>query len=191
MNERQEDMDQLKKKRPKFIGIVCSVTMFCILMFCAKYIGRQVGGQAAIQTVQQESIAQNAPTGFMGVTWLMPMSQVKSLFPDAFEFAPGRLMLDTAAFGRPAFVGFDFTNNRLLMIIISFKGEKTDSTYQQTHDLVEDKYGAFPEPSSTSEKILSSKKIIGRIAIEHVLYQQMGIPIEQVMLYRTKSNSSH
>ena len=65
-----------------------------------------------MQEVQQESIAQNAPTGFMGAKWLMPMSQIKSLFPDAFEIAPGKLMLDTTAFNRPAFVGFDFSNNQ-------------------------------------------------------------------------------
>ncbi|MBN2317416.1 MAG: hypothetical protein JXM79_26065 [Sedimentisphaerales bacterium] len=191
MNNQQEDEDQLTKKRPRFVGIVSSVTMCCIIMFCAKYIGRQVGGQAAIHTVQQESITQNAPTGFMGAKWLMSTSQVKSLFPDAFEFAPGRLMLHTTAFGRPAFVGFDFTDNRLLMIIISFKGEKTESTYQKTHYLIEEQYGAFSEPSSTSEQTLSSEKIIGRIAIEHLLYQQIGMPIEQVLIYRTKSSSAY
>ena len=189
MTEAQEGQKQLKKKRPKFIGIVSSVTIFCVIIFLTKYLARQAGTQAAMQTVQQESIAQNAPTGFKEAKWLMPMSQIKSLFPDAFEFAPGKLMLDTTAFGRPAFVGFDFTDNMLIMIIITFKGEKTERTYQQTHDLIENKYGTFPEPMSTNKQILSSKKIIGRVAIEHVLYQQQSTPIEQIVLYRIKSNS--
>lgn len=191
MKERQEGEDRIKKKQHKLIGIVSSITIFCIIMFWAKYLGRQSGRQSAMQTVQAESIAQNAPTGLMGAKWLMTISQVKKLFPEAIEFAPGNLKLDTIVFDRPAFVDFVFNDNLLIMIIISFKGEKTEMTYKQTHDLVEDKYGIFPVPTSTSKQILSSKKIIGRIAIEHVLYQQAGIQIEQVVIYRTKSNSVH
>lgn len=191
MTERKEGEVQPKKKQGKLIGIVSSIAIFCVIMFMAKFLGRQAGRQRAMQTVQQESIGQGAPTGFMGAKWLMPISQVKSLFPDAFEFAPGKLMLDTTAFGRPAFVGFDFTDNLLLIVIVTFKGEKTESTYRQTHFLVEKEYGTFPESSSTSEHILASKKRIGRIVIEHILHQPLGIPIEQVSLYRTKKNTAH
>ena len=189
MTEQQEDQVQPKKKRGKLSVIVSSIAIFCVIMFGAKFLGRQAGRQAAMQTVQQESIAQNAPTGFMGAKWLMPMSQVKSLFPDAFEFAPGKLMLDTTAFGRLAFVGFNFSDNLLVMVIVTFKVDKTESTYRQTHVLVEKEYGDFPEPSSTSKHILASKKRIGRIAIEHLLYKQLGMPIEQIMLYRTKGTT--
>ena len=191
MTERQEDQVQPKKKRGKLSGIVISIVIFCVIILGAKFLGRQAGRQAAIQRVQQESIVQGAPTGFMGAKWLMTMSQVKSLFPDAIEFIPGNLKLDTTAFGRPAFVDFMFTDNLLLMIIISFKGDKTESTYRQTHVLVEKEYGDLPEPSSTSEHILASKKRIGRIIIEHLLYQQLGMPIEQLMLYRTKENTAY
>ncbi len=191
MAEQQQDQNQLKKKRGKLTGIVSSIAILCVIVLGAKFLGRQVGRQAAMQTVQQESIIQSAPTGFMGAKWLMPISQVKSLFPDATEFAPGNLKLDTTAFGRPAFVDLMFTDNLLLMIIITFKGEKTESTYRQTHVSIEKEYGAFPEPSSTSEHILASKKRIGRIIIEHLLYQPLGMPIEQVMLYRTKANTAY
>lgn len=189
MTDRQEDQTQPKKKRGKLSGIVISIAIFCVIMFGAKFLGPQSGIQRAMQDVQQECIAQGAPTGYMGAKWLMSMSQVKALFPDATEFTPRNLKLDTTAFGRPAFVDFVFTDNLLLMIIISFKGEKTEGTYRQTHVLVEKEYGAFPEPSSTSEHILYSKKRIGKIMIEHLLYQSLGMPIEQVGLYRTKENT--
>lgn len=165
------------------------IIIFCVIIFCTRYLGSQVGRRAALQAVQGESIAQNAPNGFMGAKWLMTMPQVKALFPQAVEFTAENLKLDASAFDRPAFIDFIFKNDLLIMIIISFKGEKTEMTYQQTHDLITDKYGSFPEPSSAGEEILSSKKIIGRVAIEHVLYQQMGMPIEQVMFYRTKNGS--
>jgi len=122
----------------------------------------------------------------MGATWLMPMNEVRSLFPDAIEFAPGNLKMEATAFGRPAFIDFMFTDNLLLTIIVSFKGQKTDITYGQTHLLLEQEYGAFPEPVSTAEHTLASSKRIGRIVIEHLRYQHLGMPIEQVMLYRTK-----
>jgi len=191
MIERQEDQIQPNKKRGKLSGIVISIAIFCVIMFGAKFLGRQSGIQRAIQDVQEECIAQDAPTGYMGAKWLMSMSQVKSLFPDATEFTPRNLKLDTTAFGRPAFVDFMFTDNLLLMIIISFKGEKTESTYRQTHVVVEKEYGPFPEPSGTSKHILASKKRIGRNIIEHLLYQQFGMSIEQVMLYRTKENTAY
>lgn len=191
MTDRQEDQIQPKKKRGKLSGIVISIAIFCVIMFGAKFLGRQAGRQRAMQTVQQESIAQGAPTGFMGAKWLMPISQVKSLFPDAFEFAPRKLMLDTTAFERPSFVGFEFSDKLLVMVIVTFKGEKTERTYRQTHVLVEKEYGEFPEPSSTSKHILYSKKKIGRIKIEHLLYQSLGMPIEQVGLYRTKENTAY
>ncbi len=189
MTEQNQNQIQLKKKRGKLTGIVSSIAILCVIVLGAKFLGRQVGRQAAIQTVQQDSITQNALTGFMGAKWLMSISQVKSLFPDATEFAPGNLKLDTSAFGRTAFVDFMFTDNLLLMIIITFKGDKTESTYRQTHFSIEKEYGAFPEPSSTNEHILASKKRFGRIIIEHLLYQPLGMTIEQVMLYITKGTT--
>ncbi len=191
MTERQEDRNQPKNKQGKLIGIVSSIAIFCVIMFGAKFLGRQAGKQAAMQTVQQESIAQNAPNGFMGAKWLMSKSEVKSLFPDAIEFTPDNLKMEATAFGRPAFVDFMFTDDMLLIIIISFKGEKTEATYTQTHVLVGREYGVFPKPSSTNEHTLASKKKIGRIVINHLLYQQLGVPIEQVMLYRTKANTQY
>jgi len=188
--ERQKDQSQLKKNqgKGKLGSFVIFIAIFIIIVIGAKFVGRQAGKQAAIRDVERESIAQNAPTGFMGAKWLMSTNQVKSLFPDATEFAPGTLRLETTAFGRPAAIHFICTKDMLIMIIINFKGEKSERTYRQTHDLVEKEYGAFPEPSSTSEFVLRSNKKIGRIAIEHLLYQELGMPIEQVILYRTKSN---
>lgn len=191
MTERQEHRNQRQKKRGKLVGIVSSIAIFCVIVFGAKFLGRQAGRQAAIRTVQEESIAQNAPTGFMGAKWLMSMSEVKSMFPEAIEFAADNLKMETTAFSRLAFVDFMFTDDMLLIIIISFKGEKTESTYRQTHILVQNEYGVFPEPSSTSDQILASKKKIGRVIIDHVLYQALGMPIEQVMLYRTKQNTPY
>jgi hypothetical protein len=181
-----ENGNQQNKKPSRLTGALTSVAVLCAIILAAKFLGRQAGRHAAMMTVQQESIAQDAPTGFLGAKWLMSMSRVRSLFPDAAEAGPGNLKLETTAFGRPAFVDFSFTNDLLLMVTITFKGEKTESTYRNTHTLVQREYGAFPEPSSTPEYLLVSQKRVGRVVIKHVLYRVAGMSIEQVQLYRAK-----
>jgi len=188
MIERQENKIQPRKNRGPIIGLVIFITIYIAIVFVSKFVGKQEGREAAIVEIQKESIADNAPTGFMGAKWLMPISQVEALFPDAYRFDKDNLKLDTIVFDRPAFVDFKFKNNSLLMIIITFKGEKNKKTYRLTHDLVMKEYGVFPEATSTSKYILISKKRIGRIAIRHQLYKIGEMSIEQVMLYRTKSS---
>ena len=184
MTRQQETHHHHTSKRRKWGRIVGAAVILCLIWLGVRFVAREGGREAAIRTVKQESISQGA--GFMGATWLMPMNEVRSLFPNAIEFAPGNLKMEATAFGRPAFVDFMFTDNLLLMIIVSFKGQKTDITYGRTQVLLEQEYGAFPEPVSTAEHTLASRKDIGRIVIEHLLYQRLGIPIEQMILYRTK-----
>jgi formylglycine-generating enzyme required for sulfatase activity len=188
-SEKLRDHGCSTKKRRLIVGVGSSIVIFFIIIFGAKSLGRQAGQQAARYDFQQELIAQNAPTGFMGAKWLMSKSQVKSLFPDIIEFAPDDLKLDSTAFGRPAFIDFVFHDNLLDIIVISFKGEKTERMFRLTHLLVINEYGEFPEPSRTNGFILISKKSIGKISIEHNLYEISGTPIEQVMLYKTKTES--
>lgn len=179
-----------KKKSGKLGKIITSVVVFFVIVSLGKFLGRQAGRQAAMQTIEQESISQNAPIGFMGAKWLMPLSEAKALFPDAIEFAPGNLKYESTAFSRPAFIDLMFDDNLLIMIIITFKGEKTENTYNQTRKLIVQEYGVFPKPITTAEQKLISRKSIGRVAIEHVLYEQLGMSIEQIMLYRTKASAS-
>lgn len=186
MTQRQEEQHPNSTKRGKLGRIIGAVVVFGLIWLGTKFLGRLVGRQAAIQTVQQESISQNAPRGFLAAKWLMSMNAVRSLFPSAVEFAPGNLKMEADAFCRPAFVDFMFTDNLLLIIIISFKGEKSEVTYRQTQSVLQAEYGAFTKPATTDKHAFSSEKRIGRIVIEHLLYQQLGLPIEQVMLYRTK-----
>jgi hypothetical protein len=188
MVARRLDATRSEIGRGKLARTASSIAVLLIIMLIAKCLGRHAGRHAAIHSVQQESISQNAPSGFMGAQWLTSIADAKRLFPDAIEFAPGNLKFETTAFSRPAFVDLLFDNNLLIVFIITFKGEKTESTYRQTHSLLVQEYGAFPEPMSTSEQKLVSKKRIGRVMIEHLLYQQLGMDIEQVMVYRTKDS---
>jgi hypothetical protein len=188
MAAKHESENRPEKRSGRLERVVISVAVLLAIVLSAKYVGRWAGRQLVRQSVQQESISQNAPTGFMGAKWLMSMSDAKRLFPDAIESGPDRLMFERTAFSRPAFISFKFDHDLLIMIIITFKGEKTEGTYRQTQELLVQEYGTFPEPKGTGQEILASEKRIGRVVIQHHLYQQMGMTIEQVTLYRTKEN---
>lgn len=183
----QDSKNRAEVRRSVLVRAVKPIAVLLLIMLGGKYVGRYVGRRAAMQTVHHESVSQNAPTGFMGAKWLISMAEAKRLFPDAIEFAPGDLKFETIAFSRPAFVDLVFDDNLLIMVIVTFKGDKTKNTYRQTRDLLIKEYGLFPEPTSTSEEELASKKRIGRVMIEHVLYRQGDMAIEQVQLYRTKA----
>lgn len=167
--------------------IVATVVLVVVLVPVAKLLGRQEARRAAQAHVEQESIAGKAPVGYMGTKWLMSMETVQKLFPDAIEFSPGELKIDTEAFGRRAFVDFMFGElNALAMIIISFQGEKSETTYASTQRLVVQQYGEFSIPSPDGKFLLSSRKTLGRVSVEHFLYKVSESPIEQVLIYRNK-----
>jgi hypothetical protein len=132
MTERHQAESRPENRSHKLARVVISIAVLLVITLYVKYLGRRTGRQAAVQSVQQESISQNAPTGFIGAKWLMSMSDAKRLFPDAIEFAPGNLKFERTAFSRPAFIDLMFDDDLLLMIIITFKGEKTERTYKQT-----------------------------------------------------------
>lgn len=162
------------------------VVLIVLLWLGIKLVGRSVGRQAAMMSVEQESIAQQAPPGFLEAKWLMSMDEVEALYPEAVVFAPGNLKLETKAFDRPAFVDFMFTDNLLLIIVVSFRGEKTEATFRDTQVKLVEEYGAFEEPAATADHRLASNKRMGRIVVQHLLYRTLGMPIEQVVLHRAK-----
>lgn len=176
-----------KKQSSKLVKTVTLVVAVFVIITMVKFLGRQVGRQAAMQSIEREAIAQNALISFTGAKWFMSLSEAKSLFPDAIEFPPGDLKFEITAFSRPAFVDLMFHENLLYMVLITFKEDKTENAYKKTQNQIVQEYGTFPEPTTTAEQKLMSKKNIGKIAIEHVLYELLGVvPIEQVIFYSTK-----
>lgn len=172
-------------------GLLAALVMIPALLFYV--VGSQIGKELqsrhmAVDSVRYESTVENAPTGFGSAAWLMSQEQVRAAFPNAVEFGgPDTLSVQTTAFGRPAVVGFMFKSDILLQIVINFTGNKTRETYQQTHALVEQEYGVLSPPTSTEQFTLASEKRYDRVIVQHLLYSQSGMPIEQVILYRTKT----
>ncbi len=151
-------------------------------------VGRQVGKESAIQQVYEESVAAGAPTGFMDARWLMPMSEVRALIPSALEIAPDSLRTEVTVFGRTAFVNLVFSNDLMTMVIVSFMTGNSQSTYSRTQAALEREYGTFPRPTRTADRLLKTRKEIGQVAIDHILYEHAGVIAEQVVYYRTKAS---
>jgi hypothetical protein len=170
----------------------------CLLLFGLIWLGAHIGGRwvgrrAASRDVKLASIQEGAPTGLLGAEWLMPVSRVQQLFPAAVRFpAPEAfaesLKIEAAVFGRQASVDFLFSEaDALVMIVVSFKGSKTAETYGSVHPMIEETFGLMSLPDPVGDYELASTKRFSRIVVEHVLYEQHGVRLEQVLLYRTGS----
>lgn len=144
----------------------------------------------AMNAVEEECKAEKAPTGFQSATWLMSQTQVQSLFPAAFGVGDGdMLLLQTNVFDRPATVSLEFTNDSLVMVIITFSDKEENlEVYYQTHNLVEKEYGRFSSPTKTQKYTLFSEKVFNKVELQHILYPFEGIPEEQVLIFKTKKD---
>lgn len=189
-------MDELESKSKNIGGKIVKISIFVVVVIVfsqvIKSLGRQAGIHDAKRTVEQESISQKAPTGLMGAKWLMPVSEAKSMFPDAIESTEKNhtnLRFKKNAFSRSAFIDLTFKNDLLLMILVNFIGDKNEKTYIQTQNILSKEYGQFNETTDAlnNEKI-STSKTIGRVTINHILYEKDGKSAEQIVLYRTKEN---
>jgi hypothetical protein len=131
----------------------------------------------------RESITVDAPAGVFGTHWLMSKSEVKNVVPNAVPIGEQLAEL-RKVYGRDAKVDYIFENDRLLEVVVTFSVESSEVAYQGTRKKLMQDYGPMPEPATTDGR-LSSQKQIGRFAIEHAMSKVFGIPIEQILFYRT------
>jgi hypothetical protein len=145
----------------------------------------KLGRSAAMRHVQQEARDEGMPTDLNGVKWLMTESEVKALRPASIEGADDQLVEKTKFLGREALIHYIFKNGNLTMFLITYPGNSPVEKYDQTRIKLIEKYGALSEPSKDKhfEKVASLVK--GRFRIDHTWMKQLGIGIEQVLIYRT------
>ncbi len=159
------------------------------IFLAVKWFVPPYGKEAAIDVTQHEAGQLNVPNGLFGTKWLISMAEAKKILPDAVQVpasAPTDTMLteNREFYGRKAKIDYVFSNNYLIMFIITFHGEssKNDFAATQVH-LVKD-YGPMPEPTPTKLSQYSSEKIVDRFAIRHWILDTNSV--EQILFYRTK-----
>jgi hypothetical protein len=136
------------------------------------------------QNVQSDSAQPSAPEGLLGAKWLMTPDQVLYAVPNASQQSADRVHTESVVFGRDAAVEFEFQSGYLLLVRVTFHGEKSPQTFGATQAVLEREYGAFPPPVEDEQHTLTTEKRLERIAVQHVLHK--GPPVEQVLLYRTR-----
>jgi hypothetical protein len=125
--------------------------------------------------VEKDAAAASAPVGFAGAKWLMHADEVRRIRPNTTTDADGDLVESMEWLGRPARVWYNFSNDFLVMVSVSF-GRATEADYATTQGFLQGIYGRMPEADKTERYLLSSHYTTGltsghivRFSISHVL----------------------
>jgi hypothetical protein len=139
--------------------------------------------EAAITRLAQDAAAAHAPTGLLGAKWLMSPKEVMKAVPGAKEIGPGALGETARFYDRPAQISYQFTNDALLLISISFIGSSSPTDFAQTQARLVMDYGPMPRPAASAECTLASVKHIGHFVVQHCLSQAGATATERVFFY--------
>lgn len=151
-----------------------------------KAVAEAAARQEVIRDVEKEALALGAPTGFLGTKWLMSAAQVREIRPNA---RPGSredsLLEEAVVYGRKAFVHYDFRNDLLLLVSISFKDPSKDEEFFKTQTALDKEHGKPAELSLSKKYRLETKRTIERFIVHHTLREVEGVKVEQIQFYRT------
>lgn len=172
--------------RKKAAGVLFLIVAYAGYRLAAVYFGSVVGKTTAQHDVLSESRALRAPTGFLQTEWLMSQSRVQALRPKARPGNPNTLAEFTEWLDRPAYIVYDFTDDMLLLVTITFTGSSTSDDFARTQKFLSSEYDGIQQPISEAGYVTRSKTKIGRFAVNHALRYFGSTLTEQVQFYRTK-----
>ncbi len=159
------------------------------IFFAVKWLVPPYGKEAAIDVTQHEAKQLNVPTGLFGAKWLISMAEAKKILPNAVQ-VPASTSTDTMLtenrefYSRNAKIDYVFSNDYLVMFIVTFQGESSKDDFLTTQAYLVKDYGSMPEPTPTKLSQYSSEKIVDRFAIQHWILDANSI--EQILFYRTE-----
>lgn len=167
----------------KLIGIGALIVL--ILIF--KFVGGQLGSTAAVQSVQQQAIAQNMPIEILGVKWLASLEEVKSIRPNIRQDSPETFSEDTLFQERKAEVTYFIKKNTVVMFIITFSEPASLDNFQKTQALLGKDYGAMSELTMISDEHgprQCSMRATERFHIDHCIRNSPAGVKEQIVFYK-------
>lgn len=144
------------------------------------------------------------PVGMFGATWYMTQQEVKNLFNNCSQLDSNTLVQERNLYGRPIQASYHFKDNRLMIIVVSFKDkfrslkEFANAFYKvQTHLSID--YEQIPEPVMheiipptnnkwTDQDFLESEKKMGRTTLVHSIRIQDNSAGEQIIMYLSKKD---
>ncbi len=158
--------------------------------------------EKAYNDVIKELQANGDPIGMFGATWYMTQQETKNLFDSYYKLDTNTLAQARKLYDRPVQASYHFTNNRLMIIVVTFQDEFrsleefSDAFYKVQNQLSLD-YGQMPEPiiheiiPPTNDKwidqdFLESEKKMGRTTLVHQMSIKDNSLGEQIIMYLSK-----
>jgi hypothetical protein len=164
------------------VVVISALTLF--LLFRPPTPARkEEARQTAMAQIVQQAAAVGAPTGLLGTKWLMSMNEVTKVLPDTKQIAPGVLAQTRKFYDRDAVVTYHFTNDLLLLAMVSFTGPTTPPDFERTQARMKADYGTMPSAVPAPDYILASTKKIHHVVIRHCLSGADGAPAEQIQFF--------
>ena len=135
----------------------------------------------------------------------MTQQDVRNVLNNCDQLDANTLVQQTILYERPVQVGYFFKDNRLYIIVVSFKEEFTsaeefaDAFYEVQDNLSRD-YGQMPEPvmyeltppangTWKDQDFLESKKELGRVHLIHQIRIKDNAMGEQILMFLGKEES--
>ncbi|MDP3012595.1 MAG: hypothetical protein Q8M92_00030 [Candidatus Subteraquimicrobiales bacterium] len=181
--------------------IVVVIILSTVIFGC---ISKENIEEKAYDDVIKELQENGHPVGMFGTTWYMTQQEVKNLFGNISQLNTNILVQERNLYDRPIQASYHFTDNRLMIIVVSFKDdfrslkEFADAFYKVQHYLSLD-YGQMPEPFMheiipstdnkwTNQDFLESEKKMGRTTLVHRIKIKDNSAGEQIIMYLSKKD---
>lgn len=182
-----------------FIVVVIMLNM--VILGC---ISKEEIEKKAYNDVIKELQANGHPVGMFGAKWYMTQQEVKNLFNDCSKLNANTLVQERNLYGRPIQASYHFEDNRLMIIVVTFKDEFRSlqefagAFYEVQHQLSLD-YGKMPDPLMREiippannkwpdQDFMESKKKMGRVTLIHQIRIQDNGAGEQIIMFLSKNS---
>lgn len=185
-NDKGAKINSNKSKKNYWIIIPA----FILLSLLMRYIGGQTGKIAAVQDIQSSVPSTGFPVNLFGTRWAMSKSEFISIIHDSKEITPTKLMITRKFYDRNTLVSFDFQDDMLMIIVITFLGPSTLDNYNETQARLQNDYGNMSTVGSNKDFELYSTKKVDRYVMNHGFRVMNNNPTEQLIIYRGKIDNT-
>jgi len=194
----------------KFKYLIKIITVYFLLILSMISVAGCVSKEASIEEakerayndIREELLDNGHPIGMFGVSWNMTQQEVKQLLGNCSQLNTNTIVQEMNFYGRPIKASFHFTENRLLLIVVSFADKfKSVDEYASAFYLVQEQlsldYGKMPEPVMndiippvndqwTDQLLIGSSKQMGRTNLTHQITIKNNSMGEQILMYLGK-----
>ncbi len=189
-----------------FKKVITVVLLLITISFSAfSCISAEQVKEKAYSDVLEELKANGNPTGMFGVTWYMTQQDVNEIFDDCYQFSNDTLMHERTYADRLVQVSYHFSDDRLMLIIVTFKDEfssleEFSDVFYRVQDYLSREYGQMPEPIMHEiippvndkwgdQDLLKSEKRMGRIHLIHQITIKNNAAGEQILMFLGEKES--